>query len=434
MEPFVKSEHTASIAPSRKRIDFKKRLVRVSSSRPDTGGNHLGTTSGGTDLLDDVEAQIADGRRLLIFRPRIEALYLKEYEANRLRLAPIWALVGTAVYDLLSLGDRAMMADVAMALTVARFAVFTPFVLLSMLLLRFFPSARAYDFLSITIALVGTLAPMSVLIYSKSPYAYAYQTGSISTFLFFAVALRPRMPSTVLGLTLLCAAQLTAVKLNGSFEPVIYSGIVSFYVTVSVFLALSVHFMEQKERSSFLHQLRGQLLVEKLERKSERDELTGLLNRHGLTRWREKIWSDHGGSRAISAIMLDIDRFKLYNDVHGHLEGDRCLHLVSQCVSHAVEGNGHTFRFGGEEILVLVPGVSLEEAGDLAERIRASIEGAGIVHRGLEAGRYVTASFGVASGRTDTLTLDGLMIAADAALYEAKENGRNKVAAAPAKI
>ena len=378
-------------------------------------------------VLRDVDSQLVNGFRWLRFKPSLETLFVREYEANRLRLTLVWAILGTLVYDLLFLGDMAMMADVSLELAIARFGVFTPFVIVSITYLMRRPSARTYDLLSVAIAVAGELAPMSVLVYSQSPYVYAYQTGSVATFLFFTVALRPRFPSIVVGMVLLCAVQFVTIRLNGSFDPVVYSGIVTFYVTVAVFLLVSAYFMEHKERLTFLHQLRGQLLLRELERKSERDELTGLFNRHGLTQRRETIWSD-GLSHPVAVIMLDIDCFKLFNDVHGHLEGDRCIRQVGDCVLREVAGRGEVFRFGGEEILVLLPDMSPGTARDLAEDIRAAIEAERIAHRGLGEGHVVTGSLGLASGTTDTATLEMLMSAADAALYRAKHNGRNRVA------
>ncbi len=379
--------------------------------------------------LREVDSQLEDGFRWLRFKPSLEVLFVREYEANRLRLALVWAVVGTLIYDVLFIGDITIMADVTSALAVARFGFFTPFVIVTITYLRRHPSARTYDLLSIAIAVAGELGPMSVLVFSESPYAYAYQTGSVATFLFFTVALRPRFPSVVLGLALLCAVQFVTIKLNGSFDEVIYSGIVSFYITVAIFLLLSAYFMEHKERLTFLHQLRGQLLLRELERKSECDELTGLLNRHALAQRREVIWSGES-PRPVAAIMLDIDRFKLFNDVNGHLEGDRCIRQVGDCVLREVAGRGEVFRFGGEEVLVLLPGMQPGAARDLAEDIRAAIEAERIAHRGLGEGHVVTGSLGLASGATDTVTLEALMNAADAALYQAKRNGRNRVAVA----
>ena len=384
--------------------------------------------------LEEVDRQIRNGFRFLRFKPAIETLFLQDYATGRVRLAPIWAIVGTLIYDLVYFGDRTMMADVFSQLVLVRFGVFTPFALFSVVALRRWPSALNYDLLAISVAVLGVSLPMSVAMHSGSPYLFVYQNGNVAAFLFFVIALRPRFATILIGLTLMCAVQFTTTKLSGAFDGVIYTGIITFYVTLAIFLALSAYFTEHKDRLNFLNQLRGSLLHVQLEQKSERDELTGLFNRHSLERMRSSIWHTNGEVVSIAVIMLDIDRFKLFNDVHGHMEGDDCIRAVSQCISREIGANGTAFRFGGEEILVLLPDTNCEVAYAIAERTRRSIEALGIRHRGLDDG-HVTASLGVTCGKTSQESLDDLLKTADTALYEAKRTGRNTVSVArgPAK-
>jgi len=379
--------------------------------------------------LEEVDDQIRNGFRLLRFKPAIESLFLKDYAANRVRLAPVWAIVGTLIYDLVYFGDRTMMADVFSQLVLVRFGIFTPFALFSVVALRRWPSALNYDLLAISVAVLGVSLPMSVAMHSGSPYLFVYQNGNVAAFLFFVIALRPRFATILIGLTLMCAVQFTTTKLSGAFDDVVYTGIITFYVTLAIFLVLSAYFTEHKDRLNFLNQLRGSLLHVQLEQKSERDELTGLFNRHSLERMRSSIWHTNGEVASIAVIMLDIDRFKLFNDVHGHMEGDDCIRAVSQCISREIGANGTAFRFGGEEILVLMPDTNCEVANAIAERTRRSIEALGIRHRGLDDG-HVTASLGVTCGKTSQESLEDLLKAADTALYEAKRAGRNTVSVA----
>lgn len=380
----------------------------------------------GVVTLGDVDRQIGRGFKFLRFSPDIETAFLRDYAASRIRLAAVWAIIGTLIYDSVFFGDATMMPDVFSELVTVRFGIFTPFALFSVLALRRWPSARNYDLLSISVAVLGVSLPMSVAVFSNSPYLFVYQNGNVAAFLFFVIALRPRILTILVGLALMCAVQFTTTKLNGSFDDVTYTGIVTFYVTLTIFLAMSAYFMEHKDRLNFLHQLRGSLLHAELERKSERDELTGLFNRHSLARVRQTIWSRQSAA-AVAVIMLDIDRFKLFNDVHGHIEGDDCLRAVCHCILLEVGSAGETFRFGGEEILVLMTDVEQEQAIETAERIRAAIEALSIRNRGLGDGQLVTASLGVAFGNADEASLEDLLRAADAALYQAKRDGRNTV-------
>ncbi|MBL0372588.1 GGDEF domain-containing protein [Rhizobium sp. KVB221] len=381
----------------------------------------------GAVAVEDVDRQIHNGFRLLRFAPDIEAPFLRDYVAARVRLAPIWAVIGILIYDLVYFGDATMMSDVFSELVVVRFLIFTPFVIASVLAVRRWPNALLYDLLSIAIALLGVTLPMSVAVNSHSPYMFVYQNGNVAAFLFFVIALRPRFAAIVIGLVLMCASHFTTTSLTGAFDAVTHSGIVTFYVTVSIFLAMSAYFMEQKDRMNFLNQLRGSMLHAQLEQKSERDELTGLLNRHSLARVREAVWRGQGSAASVAVIMLDIDRFKLFNDVHGHIEGDDCIRAVSRCICREVGGAGETFRFGGEEILVLMANAEVEAAYVMAERIRSAIESLGIPHHGLADGHVVTASLGVACGKSSEQSLEDLLKGADAALYNSKRNGRNAV-------
>jgi hypothetical protein len=231
----------------------------------------------GVVTLDQVERQIARGFRLLRFAPDIEAAFRKDYAAERVRLAAIWGVVGTLIYDLVYFGDRTMMADVFSELVVLRFLVFTPFVIGCILAVRRWPHALFYDILSIAIAVLGVTLPMAAATQSASPYLFVYQNGNSAAFLFFVIALRPRFPAVLAGLVLMCASHFTTTQMTGAFDAVTYSGIVTFYVTLSIFLAVSAYFLEQKDRQNFLNQLRGSLLYRQLEHNSERDELTGLL-------------------------------------------------------------------------------------------------------------------------------------------------------------
>ncbi len=377
--------------------------------------------------LEEVDRQIRNGFRLLRFEPAIEALFLRDYAVNRVRLALVWAIVGTLIYDMVYFGDRTMMADVFPQLVIVRFGIFTPFALFSVVALRRWPSALNYDLLAVGVAVLGVLLPMSVAMRSGSPYLFVYQNGNVAAFLFFVIALRPRFGTILIGLALMCAVQFTTTKLSGAFDDVVYTGIVTFYVTLAIFLTISAYISEHKDRLNFLNQLRGSLLHSQLEQKSERDELTGLFNRHSLERVRSSVWRADGGIPCVAIVMLDIDRFKLFNDVHGHMDGDGCIRAVCHCISQEIGASGTAFRFGGEEILVLLPNVDCEAAFAIAERTRIAIEALGIRHRGLDDGQVITASLGIACGETSRQSLGDLLKTADAALYEAKRHGRNTV-------
>jgi diguanylate cyclase (GGDEF)-like protein len=131
-------------------------------------------------------------------------------------------------------------------------------------------------------------------------------------------------------------------------------------------------------------------------------------------------------NQALSLVMMDIDHFKKINDAHGHPVGDEVLVEVASLVVKRLAHKGRAYRYGGEEIALLLPTYSSEEAFGLAERIRKDLEGRTLSSRNLR----VTASFGVASVPDQAPDAKSLLERADAALYESKQGGRNRVRAA----
>jgi diguanylate cyclase (GGDEF)-like protein len=130
----------------------------------------------------------------------------------------------------------------------------------------------------------------------------------------------------------------------------------------------------------------------------------------------------------VALLMIDIDRFKQFNDSYGHPEGDACLRAVGAAIARiAGEVGGFAARYGGEEFAVLLPGADAERAMQAGELVRAGIEALGVPHRGSLAG-HVTASVGVASVVPGAGGDPAMLIeAADHGLYAAKRRGRNAV-------
>ena len=377
--------------------------------------------------VDAVDREIARGVRGLRFSAPVESLYLDEYLRVRARMVPLWAMLGTAFYLFAIWGDLTMMSDVAPTLVALRLGVFVPYVGFVVFAMRRWPSATSYDLLALGVGVIGLALPMTALVGSASAHLFVYQTGSVGTLAFFAIVLRPRFRTILTGLAAMVAIQLATTGLNGRFDPVTYSGIVTFYLTLGSFLALAAYFAERVDRLNFLNRLRGQALQGELVRLSRRDPMTGLYNRYMLLRTRDELWAPGVADRSLSAVMIDIDNFKLYNDIYGHIDGDACIRRVADTVREQVGARGRVFRYGGEEMLVLMPDAALDEARGVAESIHKAIGGLHIAHRGLSPDGRLTASIGVASAQPAQETLEGVLRRADAALYAAKRAGRNRV-------
>ncbi|WP_246281396.1 sensor domain-containing diguanylate cyclase [Saccharibacillus qingshengii] len=189
--------------------------------------------------------------------------------------------------------------------------------------------------------------------------------------------------------------------------------------------------VQQKER---LEQL-SPMIVTALENAKEttriqdmalHDGLTGLWNRRYFEACMDTFDVERGQKGpdyAFSLILLDVDRFKLFNDNWGHQEGDLVLKYLAQLLETCVRPGDVPVRFGGEEFAVLLPHTRLEEAEAAAERIRRRLESESPSRK-----YKITASFGVAEW-TDGFDRQQLIEAADRALYQAKETGRNRVCA-----
>jgi diguanylate cyclase (GGDEF)-like protein len=157
------------------------------------------------------------------------------------------------------------------------------------------------------------------------------------------------------------------------------------------------------------------------------DGLTGLGNRRHFDDMLEREWHRAARSRtAFSFLMIDVDHFKAYNDHYGHRAGDRALKTIAACIAAGVtRAEDLAVRYGGEEFAVLLPATDEAGAYRVAETIRRAIAALGIPHIGSPG--IVTLSVGVAAMRPDRGSHSGMIVeAADAALYDAKRNGRNR--------
>jgi diguanylate cyclase (GGDEF)-like protein len=157
------------------------------------------------------------------------------------------------------------------------------------------------------------------------------------------------------------------------------------------------------------------------------DAVTGILQRGELDADLAKIGVRTSDDSPVSFVMIDLDHFKAFNDNYGHAAGDEILRAVAQKVAKVVQGKGEAYRYGGEEISVILPNHSLVEANAVAERIRSEIESIRIASL---PDCSVTASLGVATIPETSKTVETVTLDADRAMYEAKHSGRNRVRSA----
>jgi diguanylate cyclase (GGDEF)-like protein len=169
-----------------------------------------------------------------------------------------------------------------------------------------------------------------------------------------------------------------------------------------------------------------------LENTSRTDALTGIANRRRFDYWLAEAGdAAQRSGRPMAVLLVDVDHFKDYNDSYGHPAGDACLRRIARCLADVVEGSPlRLARYGGEEFAAIASGVDRDGMLATAEWLRSAVEALDIGHGGSASGR-VSISIGVAVGVPGEDGPERLTEAADAALYRAKRNGRNRVESAP---
>jgi diguanylate cyclase (GGDEF)-like protein len=168
----------------------------------------------------------------------------------------------------------------------------------------------------------------------------------------------------------------------------------------------------------------------KLEDQAHRDGLTGLHNRRVYDEYMERIWRQSQREQAQLAIMLiDIDYFKPYNDLYGHQAGDEALRRVAEVIEHGAQRPlDFAARYGGEEFALVLYGASHDVASELAEQLRQKVLALAIPHARSAIADRLTVSVGVAIITPGAArSLAGAIQMADEALYQAKEEGRNRI-------
>ncbi len=168
-------------------------------------------------------------------------------------------------------------------------------------------------------------------------------------------------------------------------------------------------------------------LQKKFEQHANLDSLTTLLNRRWLDTYLDDLFElpeEDLTAATLSVLMIDVDHFKRFNDTSGHLAGDEALRAVAKALKTSVRASDYVARFGGEEFTVILPGTAVEHAVRVADKIRKAVAATALSHEG-KALPGVTVSIGIAGLIAGDTPLS-LKQAADEALYQAKQQGRDR--------
>jgi diguanylate cyclase (GGDEF)-like protein len=187
--------------------------------------------------------------------------------------------------------------------------------------------------------------------------------------------------------------------------------------------AISAFNLEHSIRTNFLE-------TRLLNELAERDGMTGLYNRRIFDDYVERLWrQSRREATSVAIIFVDIDFFKLFNDLYGHQAGDDCLKKVAKCIARGAKRPfDFAARYGGEEFVLVLYGPPEEYARGVPEQIRRDVLELAIPHAASVVANHVTVSVGLALASPETTrSLAGAIQAADEALYQAKREGRNRV-------
>ena len=213
----------------------------------------------------------------------------------------------------------------------------------------------------------------------------------------------------------------TGIVVGTPFDALYYS--TAILGGAAVIGGISAYNLEYALRTNFLE-------TRVLNELAERDGMTGLYNRRIFDDYVERLWrQSRRESTGVAIIFVDIDFFKVYNDLYGHQAGDDCLKRIAKCIGRGAKRPfDFAARYGGEEFVLVLYGPPDEYARNVPEQIRRDVLELAIPHAGSQAAKHVTVSVGLSLAKGETSrSLAGAIQTADEALYQAKREGRNRV-------
>jgi diguanylate cyclase (GGDEF)-like protein len=339
--------------------------------------------------------------------------------------------LSTLPIDYIAMSDR---IDLALAL---RFGAVTPIVLAGLVLCLFDCSPRAQAIVSAcgTVALAITAIVLGQ--FAPEPFATRYMMAA--QFLIIGASLLATLPwRDTMIMTIAATAAFVVIVGSALRWPPAFANLdlVIFCVATSA-VALSLRWRKDQQLAELLDMRRidwtRAIELRKANHSlsvlSNTDPLTGVFNRRYLDGLIDRLAVSIAPNAGYGVLMIDVDRFKLFNDYGGHLEGDRCLRLIAGAIQRGLRSpDDIVIRYGGEEFSVILPDADLVETLAVAERLRLGVADLRIQHPGLPDGSLVSVSIGAYHAMVGESVTDALRLA-DTALYNAKQAGRDCVLA-----
>ncbi|HEX8586493.1 GGDEF domain-containing protein [Pseudomonas sp.] len=387
-------------------------------------------------LLAEVDRTIASGFRGLRFSAELERRYETETVEQRRHFLTSVGLGGSLIYNLFMVSDWLSLNDMFAYVALGRVCLITPLFIFLLILIRRTTSRHVIETAAATGTVLCSVLPLVVMVYSESPFRLHYQLGMLMIMVYCTVIQQLPVRYAAVSMVSMFTVQLVTTYIADFAGPQIWQANALLFGSTVALLLMASWFLEHGSRLSYLFALRGRLLQTQLMELARIDSLTQLFNRRFQGEVLISLW---GRAREVpmnvAVILLDIDHFKSYNDNYGHLQGDTCLRLLSGVIQRAAQkADALTFRFGGEEILVLMTHAHPSQARALAENLRAAVSALNVPHPVLGDGAKVTISLGVAVASAPHTSAEALIAMADKALYTAKGEGRDCLRCAPAEV
>ncbi len=393
-------------------------------------------------------------RLALRFPPRLEQRFEADTGAERSRSMMVSSALGFLFGTLLFPVLQANVPDVAGQCRLLYLEISMPlgFAISALMWLRPPPALReSLILLANTVCICVTIYLFAI---SRGTYPPLFVSSIAVLLVYSTIGVQLRFPYALAAAILIVLGYALALHARPDIASDEQRSLVVIASVIAAYLMLANRRLERAHRRSYLMILRERLQRQdlslrnmELDELAKRDPLTGLANRRAYDTWLTTAWAqeastektvDKAGTEKFRArlglIVIDVDRFKAFNDFYGHAAGDSCLKKIAVCLREQLRGTTDLVaRLGGEEFAVLLPSLSEANCADVAERMRLAIQRLELPHSGLGPHGLVTVSAGVAS----TLVMPAqspasLFEAADSALYEAKISGRNRVCVATA--
>lgn len=393
----------------------------------------------------EVEDQICEclekGIRLHIFPEKLEKMYRDHYRDTRIKRFIWFGLIGVIFYNLFLIGDKAMLPDIFFEAFITRVFIVSPLIILTIACFFIKRIARHADFLAGGIILLASVSIMYFLMISNSPNVNNYHTGIIILLVVANIVIRLRFRYAVFYTVLIFFLFALTVNNIPLMNKATVDNSIMVLFTIACFTLIGNYQIENENRFTYLNTLLRRINAAKLQESNEKlknmavtDGLTGLTNRRHFDIALANEWKVCCRSKKmLSLIFIDIDFFKNYNDNYGHLNGDDCLKGVAALLCMNIKRPRDVVaRYGGEEFVILLPETDSDGTMQLAEQMRKSIEELSMIHEFSDILDVVTISLGAATLLpTQKRNFSDLIKFADIALYEAKNQGRNRVCLHP---